>query len=60
MISEVIVKKAQNGDDEAFASLYESVYKDMYRMAYYMLGRKRMPRMQWQRRYWICIDIYSN
>lgn len=40
MISEVIVKRAQNGDDEAFASLYELVYKDMYRMAYYMLGRK--------------------
>lgn len=40
MISEVIVKRAKNGDEEAFANLYESVYKDMYRMAYYMLGRK--------------------
>ncbi|MBQ9700787.1 MAG: RNA polymerase subunit sigma-70, partial [Lachnospiraceae bacterium] len=40
MISEVIIKKAQNGDDSAFASLYESVYEDMYRMAYYMLGQR--------------------
>jgi RNA polymerase sigma-70 factor (ECF subfamily) len=40
VISEVIVKRAKNGDEEAFANLYESVYKDMYRMAYYMLGRK--------------------
>ena len=40
MISEVIIKKAQNGDDSAFASLYESVYEDMYRMSYYMLGQR--------------------
>ncbi len=40
MITEVIVKRAQNGDDTAFATLYQSVYEDMYRMAYYMLGQK--------------------
>lgn len=37
MISEIIVKKAKNGDDEAFKALYESIYKDMYRVAYYLL-----------------------
>lgn len=40
MITEITVKRAQNGDDTAFATLYQSVYKDMYRMAYYMLGQK--------------------
>lgn len=31
------VKLAQNGDTEAFARLYATVYKDMYHMAYYAL-----------------------
>ena len=40
MITEITVKRAQNGDDTAFATLYQSVYEDMYRMAYYMLGQR--------------------
>ncbi len=40
MIREITVIRAQNGDDSAFATLYESVYEDMYRMAYYMLGQR--------------------
>ena len=40
MISETIVKQAQNGDKQAFQSLYEEVYEDMYRMAYYLLQNK--------------------
>lgn len=35
-----LVKKAQNRDTEAFAQLYESVYKDLYRFALYMLGHR--------------------
>lgn len=37
MITEVIVKRAVEGDDEAFKILYEDLYKDMYRIAYYKL-----------------------
>ena len=37
MITEVIVKRAVDGDDEAFKILYEDLYKDMYRIAYYKL-----------------------
>ena len=40
MISEVIVRRAVNGDDEAFKILYEDLYKDMYRIAYYKLQNK--------------------
>ena len=40
MITEVIVKRAVNGDDEAFKILYEDLYKDMYRIAYYKLQNK--------------------
>lgn len=32
-----LVKKAKRGDPEAFASLYQEVYQDMYRFALYML-----------------------
>lgn len=37
-IDEGLVKKAKLGDDEAFSKLYESIYVDMYKYAYYMLG----------------------
>lgn len=40
MITEILVKQAQQGDDKAFEKLYEEIYKDMYRMAYYMLNNK--------------------
>lgn len=40
MISETMVKQAQNGDKRAFQSLYEEIYEDMYRMAYYLLQNK--------------------
>ena len=40
MISEIIVRQAQNGDKRAFQSLYEEVYEDMYRMAYYLLQNR--------------------
>lgn len=32
-----LVKKAKQGDTEAFAALYEKVYKDLYRFALYTL-----------------------
>ncbi len=34
----VLVEKAKNKDTEAFAELYEMIYKDLYRMALYTLG----------------------
>lgn len=34
------VTDAQNGDMEAFSKLYESIYKDLFRMAYYMLDSR--------------------
>jgi RNA polymerase sigma-70 factor (ECF subfamily) len=34
------VIKSKKGDKEAFARLYESVYKDLYKMAVYMLFNK--------------------
>lgn len=37
-IEEELVEKAKLGDDEAFSKLYESIYVDMYKYAYYMLG----------------------
>lgn len=37
-IEEDLVEKAKSGDDEAFSRLYESIYVDMYKYAYYMLG----------------------
>lgn len=37
MVTEVIVKRAVDGDDEAFKILYEDLYKDMYRISYYKL-----------------------
>ena len=40
MITEVIIKRAVDGDDEAFKTLYEDLYKDMYRIAYYKLQNK--------------------
>lgn len=33
----LLVKQAKNGDTKAFASLYETVYEDMYRFALYTL-----------------------
>lgn len=35
-----LVKRARNGDAEAFVSLYETVYKDMYSYAFYMLRNR--------------------
>lgn len=35
-----LVEKAKRGDDSAFSALYEKIYKDMYRYAFYMLGNK--------------------
>lgn len=40
MINETIVKQAQNGNKQAFQSLYQEIYEDMYRMAYYLLQSK--------------------
>lgn len=40
MVTEVIVKQARNGDMHAFQMLYEDIYKDMYRVAYYLLGNR--------------------
>ena len=40
MITEVIIKRAVDGDDEAFKTLYEDLYKDMYRIAYYKLQNR--------------------
>lgn len=40
MITEIIVKQARNGDMHAFQMLYEEIYKDMYRVAYYLLGNR--------------------
>lgn len=34
---EMLVKKAKDMDSEAFAQLYQEVYKDLYRFAYYTL-----------------------
>lgn len=36
----LLAEKARSGDPEAFASLYEMVYQDLYRYALYMLGQK--------------------
>lgn len=36
----LLAERARSGDPEAFASLYEIVYKDLYRYALYMLGQK--------------------
>lgn len=36
-IQEQLVLRAKNNDAEAFAELYESVYKDLYRFAFYTL-----------------------
>lgn len=33
-----MVERAKKGDDEAFAGLYELIYKDMYKYAFYLLG----------------------
>lgn len=37
-IDEELVERAKTGDEKAFSKLYESVYVDMYKYAYYMLG----------------------
>ena len=40
VITELTVMKAKYGDDEAFSKLYEEIYVDLYRTAYYMLKNK--------------------
>jgi RNA polymerase sigma-70 factor (ECF subfamily) len=35
-----LVSAACNGDSDAFASIYSCIYKDLYRFAFYMLGRE--------------------
>lgn len=35
-----LVSAACGGDPDAFAMLYDSIYKDLYRFAFYMLGRE--------------------
>lgn len=40
-IQESWVKQAAEGDDTAFSRLYECLYKDMYKYAYYMLGNEQ-------------------
>lgn len=40
MVTEVIIKQARSGDMQAFQMLYEDIYKDMYRVAYYLLKNK--------------------
>ncbi len=35
---ELLVKRACNHDTDAFAQLYETIYKDLYRFALYTLG----------------------
>ena len=40
MITEIMVKQARAGDKRAFQMLYEAIYKDMYRFAYYILQNK--------------------
>ena len=35
---EILINNAKKGDVHSFAVLYESVYKEMYRVAYYSLG----------------------
>ena len=37
-VDEELVALAKLGEDDAFSKLYASVYKDMYKYAYYMLG----------------------
>lgn len=39
-VSELVIK-AKEGDTAAFSELYQRVYKDMYRYAYYMLGNRQ-------------------
>lgn len=36
-----LIRQAQQGDTHAFATLYESVYKDLYRFAVYTLHHKQ-------------------
>ena len=40
MITESVVKQAKNGDKIAFQTLYEEIYIDMYRMAFYLLQNR--------------------
>ncbi len=40
MITEIMVKQARAGDKRAFQLLYEEIYKDMYKMAYYLLQNR--------------------
>lgn len=36
-----LVEQARTGDTHAFAKLYEEIYEDLYRYAYYMLQNKQ-------------------
>ncbi len=36
-----LVSLAKAGDDEAFSKLYQQIYKDMYKYAYYMMGNQQ-------------------
>ncbi len=40
-IDESLVERAKAGNDMAFSKIYECIYKDMYRYAYYMLGNEQ-------------------
>ena len=40
----LLVKQAQQGDVHAFAQLYESCYRDLYRFALYNLGQEEDAR----------------
>lgn len=36
-----LVKRVKEGDTAAFSGLYQQIYKDMYKYAYYMLGNQQ-------------------
>ena len=38
-IQEIWVEQAMKGDLNAFSQIYECIYRDMYRYAYFMLGK---------------------
>ena len=39
-IDKALVLQAKAGDDSAFASLYETVWQDLYKSAFYILGNR--------------------
>lgn len=38
--SQLLVKRSKSGDAEAFGELYALIWKDLYRFAFYTLGKK--------------------